>query len=328
MFHGFPNAARRVFLAVVLACPVFPVCAQELVPAGEARPTWDLQNNPIPHWTGGFLLPIESPTAALETQVIHAFDDTGREAQPLVFSIPGAKSVLIDAVARGSDGRWALAGRAYDPKGKGGGFISWVSPDEQKVTTVRTYPYDVGDVAIAPDGTTWTYGYEVVYGQEYDRTPDGVIRRFDKSGKQVGSYIPRGGIRGEVDSVGMMYGKLSCTGNRIGWYANQAHVYFELTYDGDKVSRPVSYPGIVPHNSYDGYLTGLALMDNGDVYITASTGRLTKPSESLCRLDRAHRSWVPVTLPDNTDGAFLLGGDGKRLAMFGRNRVVFITPRD
>ena len=322
------SALQFLVVAILSGVLVTGVNAQRLIPAGEARPAWQFSGNPTPRWSGGFLIPIDNQGYAAEKPVIQAFDDTGQEAEPLVFSIPNARSILVDAVARASNGTWAVGGRAYDAEGKGGGFISWVSPDQRHVTTVKSYPYDVGAITIAPDGTTWTYGYEIAYGREYYLTHDGVIRHFDKSGKQIGSYIPRISIRDQVDSPGMMNGRLVCNGDRVGWYAAQAHVYFELTYNGGGVSGPVSFPGIVGHNSSDAFITGLAMMDNSDV---DATGQITRPEQrgALYRLDRASHSWTEVPPPDNLDGyVILLGGDGKRIAMYGGNRVVFFTPQD
>jgi len=328
MFKDRTLTIRGSMFATVLASLLVPLGAQHLVSVGEARPAFDFQSNPIPRWSNGFLVPIDNLGVPVENPVIHAFDDRGIEGEPLVFSIPGARSILIDAVARGADGRWVLAGRAYDKAGEGGGFVSWLTPDMQKAVTVRTFPYDVQDMIIGPDGTTWTYGPEVTYGAEYDRTPDGVIRRFDRNGKQIGSYLPRVSIREEVGTAAMMDGRIVCNADRVGWYAEQAHEYFELTYNGDKVSRPVTYPGVGEHNDVSVSLMAMAMMDNGDVYVSASH---LKPSadEVLYRLDRAHRTWVSVPAPASTNGRlFLLGGDGKRLAFRGEGRIVFAQPSE
>jgi hypothetical protein len=326
MLQDFLIVVRCLSLVATAMCTVLPLCAQKLVPAGEARVSWEYAGTRVPLWSGGFLVPIENN--GLDAPALHFIGDTGVEAQPLVFSIPGASSTLIDGVARGSDGTWVVCGRAHDREGKGGGFISWLSPDRQNVTTIRSYPYNAEEITIAPDGTTWTQGIEVVSGNDWVGSDHGVIRRFDKSGKLMGQYIPRNSIP-EV-SLGLQEGKLATNKDRVGWYVNHSHEYFELTYDGDKVSRPVSYPGIAPRvEPPSAWITGMAMMDNGDVYISAQR-RDELPVDQLYRLDRVKRTWIPVpapTFPDGTpnNGPLILGGDGERLALFGGPQSVLFA---
>jgi hypothetical protein len=316
----------------MLASPVYPLHAQTLVPAGEARVEYGYAGTRVPIWSGGVLLPIQNNGS--QSPVIHFIDDTGKEGEPFTFSIPGTGNIMIADVSRGPDGTYALCGwTLYDREGRGrDGFISWIPPSRRDVTTVWPYPYHAQQIAIAPDGTTWTQGSDIVYGADWTGSQNGVIRRFDKSGKQIGSWIPRNSILREVpDSFGLSQGKLAVNKDRAGWYASVAHMYFELTFDGDKISKPVSYPGIAPPKD-DTLATGLAIMDTGDVYLTVY--RYTAEPDLMYRLDRTNSSWVALPNPVNPDGKLnsqplILGGDGKRLALFGGpESVIFLKPGD
>jgi len=332
MFQSFPNTARDLFLAAILTCPLLSVSAQELVPAGEAHVSYGYAGTRVPFWTGGYLVPIENN--GMIVPVIHSIDDAGVEAAPIMLSIPGASSMTIDGAARRPDGTWAVIGYAQDGDGKGSGFITWISPDRKNVTTIRSYPYNPYEVTITPDGTAWTQGIEVVSGNDWVGSHHGVIRRFDSSGKLMGEYIPRSSIREEINTLAMENAKLVSNKDRVGWYANRAHEYFELTYEGDKVSGPVIYPGIAPHGDDDVLVDGMAMMDNGDAYVSVYNYKPTTDRGIVYRLDRVKRSWTPVAMPAKSDGTpileypNILGGDGERLALFGGDSVIFVKPGD
>ena len=310
---------------------MLPAHAQRLVVAGEARVSYEsYAGTVVPHWSGGFLLPMERN--GLEAPVIHFIDETGREGQPWVFAIPNATSILVDDVAYGPDGRWAVSGRAHDRDGHGGGFISWLPANHQSAVTRQTYPYDALKIAIAPDGTTWTQGIEVVAGNEWVGSDHGIIRRFDRSGNPIGSYIPRNTLREEAITRGSDQGRFAVNRNRVGWYAAVAHEYFELSYDGNDVTGPMVYPGVASKGDDDTFITGIALMENGDVYVSAD--RYHPFLSGVYRLDRAARLWTPVSLPTKPDGtpiltqSMILGGDGTRFALFAGPRVIYVKPAD
>jgi hypothetical protein len=251
----------------------------------------------IPHWSGGFLIPIERN--GLDAPVIHAIDDTGYETPPLVFSIPGAHAIRIDNVARGLDGTWAVSGRARDAEGKGGGFITWLSADRQNVKTIQLLPYNAMRIAIAPDGTTWTEGIELVPDQDWVGSDHGVIRRFDKSGNAIGSWIRRNSIP-EVNAMGLEGGVFAVAQGLVGWYAGYAHEYFEIVFNRSKVSAPKTWPGIASRDNHELRVNGLAILDNGDAYISAQDQK--RGTSQLYILDRAHRIWIPVTAPEMPNG--------------------------
>ena len=55
-------------------------------------------------------------------------------------------------------------------------------------------------MSLAPDGTAWAVGYELT--SEGDEPTDagdkGVIRHFDRSGKQIGAFVKRSTLSSEI----------------------------------------------------------------------------------------------------------------------------------
>lgn len=276
----------------------------------------------LPTWSGGYLISIEHD--GLPVQTIHTMDATGLEHTPILFTIPGSNTMRIEDTAVAGDGTFVICGQAYDQKGSGSGFVSWVSPDGKTLKTVRLFPYVAYHMAVDSDGTTWLQGQEVVnleYTDPVINREHGVIRHFDRDGKEIGMYIPRSKIPGVKQ--GLVLGRMAASNGRIGWYADIAHVYYELSPDG----AAVSYPGFAASNS-KWNVKGLAITANGDAIASAEQNLgQGKRSKHMFRLDRSKRAWVELTLPAGTSitQPHLLGGDGNRLAMFaGASAVTFL----
>jgi hypothetical protein len=96
-------------------------------------------SNRVPIWTGGALMSIENNNTG--RPIIHAFDETGQETLPISLSIPGAQTVQIAGVSRGSDGAYALAGWTIDREGRRKGFLTWVGSDRRTIQTAQPAPY-------------------------------------------------------------------------------------------------------------------------------------------------------------------------------------------
>src|SRR5579884_2428136 len=319
---------RCIWTAALISASAFAgLSAEKLTFSREARVNWEYAGRTIPKWSGGYLIPIVNNGMA--APVIHFIDEWGKEAEPLRFTIPDARSALIDDVGRAPDGTWVLSGRAHDYQGKGGGFITWISPNRQNITTVQLYPYNAIRLAVGTDGTTWTEGAEIIGGNDWTGSDHGFIRRFDKFGKLMGWWIPRNSVP-EVHTYDMDAGKLATGADRLEFYAGPAHQFFELSYAGNKVSRFVSYPGVGTPGDQNMYVTGMAILDNADVYL--SVQNQNAHTDQIYVLDRTHRTWQPVPPPNLPNGLpiehpAIYGADGKRLAFYnGPDSILFVTP--
>ena len=125
--------------------------------------------------------------------VFRAFDRGGQQIAQLTFTLPGVSLINISSgrFARGFDGSFAIAGSAYSADSRGTAFLAWVSADGKRQTVVRTPPFIADAVTMAYDGTIWVAGFEhgKMHSGDYD-----VVRRFDRSGKLLGSMIPRSSL--------------------------------------------------------------------------------------------------------------------------------------
>ena len=97
MSRTYSGLVQRFLLATMLVCALASLSAQKLTLQGEAHVNWEYARKRVPLWSQGFLIPIVNNGMA--EPVIHFIDDTGTEGAALPFSIPGARSVMIDDVA-------------------------------------------------------------------------------------------------------------------------------------------------------------------------------------------------------------------------------------
>jgi hypothetical protein len=316
---------RCVFCIVVAVAGAFqltsPSPAQSLMETGRAVvpysfSTWRPASQEPPLWTGGVMVVVDKNGS--DAPVIRSFDATGFELRAIYLSIPQATMVRVRSVARGADGSYGVCGQAFDYDGRGSGFVTWVSSGLEAFYTARTYPYLPNIIAMAPDETLWTEGLEAdEYGNDRNQKvadwSRGIIRHFDTSGRQIGSFMPRSHLSG--NRKGLIYGFVAAGGDRVGWYANLAHAYFELNPSSGKVE---SFPGAAAPNDESVRVSGMAMLRSGDVLV--GVGKSGEATRLVYRLDRTSRSWKLLAMPFKEHGAYsglLVGGDGSRLAVFG-----------
>jgi hypothetical protein len=290
--------------------------AQTLVKSGGAGFSYNLSNLRIPTWTGGVMVVIDKNDSA--SPVIHSFGRDGAELSPITFTIAGAVSMRIEGVAHAPNGTYAICGRAFDAQGKGGGFVSWtLNGNTQKI--VQLFPYNPQAIAMTGDGSTWIQGFEAANGSETDPAVNpshGLIRRFDTNGVPSGSYVPRSSVFGI--RLGLQDGVFAAGQDRVGWYANHAHVYIEVLADGTSHS----YHGVSGPNSR-WHITGLALSDAGQAVVSAEERKTGGPATGLYMLDKSSGSWAGISLPSEISSVvkhpLVLGSEPNGMVLLGPN---------
>lgn len=239
-------------------------------------------------------------------------DRRGLTVNP-AFSIPGSSKIDVFSYSRGADGTMALCGNAFAYDGSHARYIGWISGDGTTQSAIRMGPYLPNLITAAPDGTLWTLGYELIDGSERKPGVDvnaGAIRHFDKTGKQLGAYVPRSSIGSKVD---LAYGELVASVDRVGWYSyehGQERAYIEVTKPGTVTRFP--QPKADPNSYWQ--LSGIALTASNRVFVSIQVddGRV-----KLYTLDREKQEWVLVPSPPafaGTKGVRLLGAEGDELA--------------
>jgi len=276
--------------------------ADALTPTGSTEMPLTIDNDRIAVWSGGALVFVQDRYSA--APIFRILDRNGTQVSDFRFSIPGAALINIydNSVARGSDGALAIVGTAYSDDSRGGMFVAWVSPDGQQQTIIRTSPFLPHAVTLASDGTIW------VAGQEGRDTTRPLIRRYDKTGKLLGSFIPWSRLGTDPHTLPFVLSVLLPLQDGVLWYAPRAHTYFEFSSDGSVIERFKS----APHPEHD--LTFVAVCGDGGVF--AST-RITSEGHhqtnwGIFTLDRQRREWSLI--PRNERWGRLLGCDGTGLA--------------
>src|ERR1022692_1309459 len=127
-----------------------------------------------------------------------------------------------------------------------------------------------------------------------DSTPpeSGVIRHFDRSGKMLGSFIPRSTFSSPLM---VLYGMLRSARGRIGWYTGPnfgpGSQYYEILSDG----TVRKYPAISLNGSET--VNGLGLTDDGRTYLTTSDNSSgTRPGQSW--IDQIWARCLRLEFPD------------------------------
>jgi hypothetical protein len=241
------------------------------------------------------------------------FNHDGRQVFQAGFFIPGASNTAVDGFARGADGTVALCGRSYASDGRGAPFIAWISADGNSQQVIRTEPYSPRVIAVAPDGTLWTVGKELNSdGSEKSgvNLDAGVVRHFDRTGKSLGTFIPRSSIQDSTHLTNQQ-SLLAAAADRAGWLhfdRSNRGAYVEISSDGNIATYPM------PQTQAKGMrFGGIAFTDSGDVFAEVDNPD-GNSNFSLFALNRSAGQWLPVRIPASGRWALLLGGSGNELA--------------
>ena len=238
------------------------------------------------------------------------------------FSIPETSHLWVHGYDRDPAGDLVAAGRAYSSDGKLAPFIAIKAAKSEEVQLVRTYPYWPALLAVAPDGTIWTAGYEMTYERTY--TGDGVnrnadaIRHFDRTGKLLGSGVPGLTVHPRWRTGD---GYLVATSERVGWYApiKGAGTYVELP-----ATHPSDYKVYPGFGDEKGEADGFALTDSGKAFVTHHA----HDKQTTYLLDRASGQWSEVSFPGGDPRMRLEGSEKETLVFEDPKGLVFYdTPQ-
>lgn len=260
---------------------------------------------PVGVWSGGAIVLVENSRSS--APIVRAFDRNGQKVAELKLVIPGASLIKVHSgqFARGFDGSFAIAGHAYTTDSRGTSFVAWISADGTNQTIVRMSPYLVYSIAIAPDGTIWTVG-----GTETDSLASyDLVRRFDRTGKLLGSMIPNGSLKITdtkrfADAASNSF--LASSTSNIAWYSEAAQIYILFGLDGSEIARTqTASPGVKMT------LHGLALCDDGRAYIGSQLYALPGDGTGVGVIPVTPAGGVPAFIPFGH--ATLYGCDGSSL---------------
>lgn len=276
-----------------------------LTPAGSREMPFKIVEGTFAVWRGGALLFVQGRYS--NAPILRFFDRNGSQISEFRFSIPGASLINLydNSVALGSDGSLAIVGTAYSDDSRGTMFIAWVSPDRQQQTIIRSSPFFPAAVTIASDGTIWVAGHETSQQPKARDYSQHLIRRYDKTGILLGSFIPWSSL--DPPDLPWPGSVLLSLKDRVLWYSARSHAYIEFSADGSVIKRLKS----APHPQHD--VSRVAVCDDGSLFASTMISTPGHPTQwGIFALSPQQSEWTLI--PREQKGS-LLGCDGAQLAI-------------
>ncbi len=265
------------------------------------------------HWShGAFLFQSVSGGAGLPS-TFYTLDREGRLVSSVTVSIPDAGAVIVTGRDRREDNSIVFIGQATSAYGQPVPFIGLISADGRTQQIIRTAPYWPYMLSIAPDGTFWTLGYEMV---NFDPSaPEvnpgaGVLRHFDGAGKLLRSALPQSHfVKNAASENRLTSGLLAATSNRIGWYGpgwGTGGQYVE--FDSHSMAMH-TYPGL-PNIPESTLLVCFSLTESGNAFLSLYDNAAERSRAFM--FDRAALKWL-VLKTNERPAPYLIGVDGEQL---------------
>jgi len=277
------------------------------IPVNFVTGTWGV-------WSGGALLVVQDRLSG--APVFRVFERNGREISQFTFAIPGASHINVYAFARGLDGSLAVGGTAYTNDSRGATFLAWVSPEGGEQTVIRLPPFFPVPVTVALDGTIWVAGHETKWTGPRDYNQH-LIRRYDRTGKMLGSFIPWSRLRTALPTPSPDTQSVFISlADRIGWYSRHSQTYIEFSLEGAVINwiKTPEHPRHV--------MLSIAPCDDGGLFVgaTVNNGPNRTASWGIFALDRQRGEWSFLPRPEKW--GTLYGCDGTRLASTTDSRTI------
>ncbi|HTU43570.1 MAG TPA: hypothetical protein VMF91_00810 [Bryobacteraceae bacterium] len=234
------------------------------------------------------------------------------EATPVM---PESGYVSVSSCDRRDDNSIVFIGQAWSAHGQPASLIGLISADGTTERIIRTAPYHPYMLSIAPDGTFWTLGLEMVDRDISAPGLDpkaGVLRHFDRSGKLLGASGPQSQFVKLYTTGRLDYGYLSSVNNRIGWYAPRSGAggqYVEMDLDS---MTPRTYPGL-PELPELGLVVCFRLTESGNAFLSVYDNKSKHATTYM--FNRETHKWLPLegTVASQRPGPYLIGVDGEQL---------------
>ncbi len=246
--------------------------------------------------------------------VFYTLNREGRWTDTAQFRNPESTNFYTFDYDREADGTIVFSGQTETEPRVVAPFLAWTSADGKIQHLVRTGHYFPYKLAVAPDGTIWTLGYEMVNLDHEDPAVNKeahVVRHFDRAGNLIGSAFPQSQFtRDDYFRIG--HSLLVATQNRLGWYGPRSWnppMYTEILLDTMTMK---TYPG-APTNSRSDLAEELAMTSSGAAAVSVDH---PPGDRTTYILDRSSSRWMPVSVPPMGGYKFtpmLIGSDGDNL---------------
>jgi hypothetical protein len=283
---------------------------RKLIPDSKQIQMVRYAGQPAPRFANGMLVARHTPS--ISTSRISRWDTSGRQLPDVNISMPNvARTIVSDAAVHPKSGI-VLALTAVSENNRGAPLLLWADQSGKVVRAVETSPFAANRIVFSEDGTLWTFGREFDAGLR-DVPEYNVIRRYDQTGKLIGSTLPRSSFAGKM--APHITSHLVSSGNKVGILSLTKGEWIELDLQGKLLGR-------WKINPRPGELvTGVALGRPGQPWMSVQWGgKGSSPMRfGLCRLDPTSGDFVELdssSLPKSpSTGITVLDSEGE-------NRIV------
>jgi len=320
-----PRALIPSLVILIMPAMILAADGVALTVTGTTQLGRDFEGKEVPWWSGGALLALDG-TRFTSQPYVRAFDRNGDAMFSAPFQLADGSVHSVYRLARGSDGIVALAGSAFFNDGARslGHFIAWIAPDGKEQHVFRT-SFVPDEMTVASDGAIWAQAWDGLREKDRNR---GIIRRFDRSGKLLGAFVPKSSLTKYL-KVGddIVPSHLVASRDRIGWYSINNREYIEFSLDGSEIRR---YPAA---DLKDLRFTGAGLCDDGGLFISAEERESKERPWQVFALDRPSKTWKSVVINEglrSRNWGMIFGCEGSALvtktAGSGSGELTWYTP--
>lgn len=228
---------------------------------------------------------------------------------------------------RMSDGTFVFAGMTESSPRIVSPFLAWTSMDGHVQHMLRTGKYLIYSLALAPDDTIWTLGFEADTTNPNWRVDQdaNALRHFDASGQLLNSAFPLSEFERLQGFKAFASGLLTVSTDRIGWYKSIGGraVYLEISLKDFSVK---TYPGASAHPDVHDRPIAVAITNGG---VTSVTIQHPSPSPRKSYvLDPQSEKWTAVEVPHFGNSKFpprLIGVDNQDLVFLAGREAAFFN---
>jgi hypothetical protein len=304
------------------------------------------------YWERDYLVYVDPRSPRVELY------DKDKDQASVKVAIPGYSDLSLTDATVTPDGHLVVSGCSHaDEGGKIHCVIGLASRDGHVSPLIDTERFAPMKISTCDGATVWAMGWlrAPPYFDRESEEPYDVLRLYRlKDGKIIESALPRSSFPALSTPVRAGLGSpeltMQCRGMTLGIYEGASDEWIEYDTSNSKLTRwkllPLSHHlfarydssgNILPFPVHATFITGLAMLDSGDVYasfVHEARDGSAKITVGLFRLQKAgeHATWSPVegTLGMYEQGKFdeLCGTDGKNLvySRFEEHHWFFSSP--
>jgi len=273
----------------------------------------DDQLSLVMKWSHGGYLVVDQ--VAGSPPVFYSLDRDGIWTATAQFRNPDPTRFSMSAWDRQSDGTIVFSGQTETSPRVVSPFIAFTSPDGATQRMIRTDRYFPYEVAIAPDDSFWTLGFQMAdFNDPNEPAASGahVLRHFDRTGTLIGSAFPQSDFTFK-ERCALGHVLLAAAQDRVGWYGPQfgKAAYSEVALETMAISK---FAGAPVDGAKGLMAVGLALTSGATASVSIQDG--SPDARATYVLDRATAKWNHLSVPRLGGFKFtpnLIGSDANNL---------------